>query len=370
MKITNKIFQRAFTSEFYSQNAMFFLVVLGLAFGFMRDKEHKALAEFITALPICTLIPIGIWTFYASKIISFNIRTSHLEEMSFVFDLVLMPWRQRIVPLLLVSMNQFAPAIAYGIFLILMGVKNQAWLPVAVLVGSLVAFVFVITIYLHRSIRHPQFEMKVSGLKSWLDNRSERNHTRIFSEWLVRSHPGMVFFTKAASGVLLFAVCQLYKYDTYDYRLLAMAALISFSSMIAMVYQYVLFESSHFDIMRNLPISISTRILQFILCMAAVSVPDVIVLGWFYPEYLSLARFVEIVVFGLSLLLAGYCFLLRKNIAFESLTTVLFFAGMMLFLLILMKVPLLVLSGAFFVYVAISYRRNFYGFEVIVDKGI
>jgi hypothetical protein len=368
VKGINKIFQRAFTTEFYSQNAMFFLLVLGLAFGFMRDKEHKALAEFITALPICTLIPIGIWTFYSYKIISFNTRTSRLAQMTFAFDLMLMPWQQRVTPLLLISINQFAPAIAYGIFLILMGIKNQAWLPVGVLAGSLMAFVFVITFYLHRAIRYPQFEMKVSVLKTWLDGRSEKNHTRIFTEWLLRTHPGMVFFTKCAACMLIFAVCQLYKYDTYDYRFLAMATLVSFSSMIAIVYQYVLFESDRFNLLRNLPISLPSRIFKFILCMAAVSVPDVIVLGWFYPDYLSLVRFVDIIIFGFSLLLAGYCFLLRKNIAFENLTTVLFFAGMVLFMLILMKLPLLVLSGVAVVYVAINYKRNFNGFEVIVDK--
>ncbi len=368
MKVQNRIFQRAFTSEFYSQNAMFFLLVLGLAFGFMRDKEHKALAEFITALPICTLIPIAVWAFYAFKIVSFNTRTSHLAEMSFAFDLVLMPVGQSIAPLLLVSVNQLMPAIAYGIFLILMGVKNQAWLPVSILVSSLMVFVGIVTFFLYRAIRYPQFEMKVSVLKKWLDARSERNHTQIFTEWLLRRQPGMVFFTKAAGGVLLFAACQLYKYDAYDYRLLAMAALVAFSSMIAIVYQYVVFESSQFDVLRNLPFPLSKRIIQFIVCMAAVVVPDLIVLAWFYPNYLSVIRLAELFVFGFSLLLAGYCFLLRKNIAFEKMTTTLFFVGMSLFLLILMKVPLMVLSVLAFAYTAANYKKNFYRFEVIIEK--
>ncbi len=364
----NNIFQRAYATEFYSQNAMFFLLILGLAFGFMRGNEHMALAEFIIALPICTLIPIAVWTFYTIKIVTFNTRTSHLPEMSFAFDLMLTPRRQRLPPLLLVSVNQFMPAIAYGFFLIVTGIKNQAWIATSILSGSLIIFVCAITVFLHRAIRHPHLQMEVSEFKTWLDSKSEKNHTRIFTEWLIRTHPGMAFFTKVAGCILLFAVCQLYKYDVYDSRLLAMAGLVAFCAMIAIVYQYVLFESSRFDILRNLPFPLTKRVTQFILCMAAFCIPDIVTLSWCYPEYLSLSHFAQILIFGFSLLLAGYCYLLGKSIAFEKLTTTLFFFGMALFLLILLKVPTLILSGAAIVYVLLSFRRNFYGFEVIIEK--
>jgi hypothetical protein len=366
LRIQNKILQRSFTAEFYSQNAMFFLLIIGFAFGFMRDKEHKALADFITALPICTLIPIAIWAFYAYKIVSFNSRTSHLREMAFIFDLVLLPRGRRIVPLLMVSINQFTPAIGYGIFLILMAIKNQAWLPLVILSGSLVTFVFIITSFLYRSIRFPQHEMKVSKLKTWLDGRSEKNHVRIFTEWIIRTHPGMIFFTKVVSCALIFAVSELYKYDTYDYRLLAMASLLAFSSMLAFVYQYVMFENSRFDVLRNLPISLWNRTFLFLSSLAILSLPELIVMVRFYPEQLSIIHLADIVVFGFSLLLGGYCILLKKNIEFERMTSMAFGGGMGLFLLILFKVPLLALSAAALMYVMLNYRRNFYGFEIVI----
>ncbi len=368
MRILSKVLQRTYVTEFYSQNAMFFLLVIGAAFGFMRGNEHMALAQFIIAAPICTLIPISIWTFYAFKIISFNIRSSRLPEMRFVFDFILLPWNERVVPLILVAVNQSLPAIGYGAFVILVGVRNNAWSEVIILITALITLIAITTWFLEKSIRHPQYEMKISWLKSRLDERFEKNHTRIFTEWLVRTHPGMVFFTKAASCVLIFGVCQLYRYDSYDQRLLAMSALVSFCSSLAFVYQYVLFENSRFGILRNLPIAMWMRLLHFILCMIVLSIPEIIVTSWFYPEDLTWIHFAEIIIFGLSLLLAGYSFLLKKHIAFESLTTTVFVFGMMLFLLILFKIPLILLSAIVTSYAALTYRKNFYGFEVIAGK--
>lgn len=368
MRILNKVLQRAYATEFYSQNAMFFLLVIGAAFGFMRGNEHMALAQFIIAAPICTLIPISIWTFYAFKIISFNIRSSRLPEMRFVFDFILLPWNERVVPLILVAVNQSLPAIGYGAFVILVGVRNNAWSEVTILIVALITLIAITTWFLEKSIRHPQYEMKISWLKSRLDERFEKNHTGIFTEWLVRTHPGMVFFTKAASCILIFGVCQLYRYDSYDQRLLAMAALMPFCSALAFVYQYVLFENSRFILLRNLPTEISTRLLRFVTCMIVLSIPEIVVMSWSYPENLTFLHFIEIMIFGLSLLLAGYNFLLRKHITFESLTPKMFFLGITLFLLILLKIPLLLLSALATSYGVISYRRNFYGFEVIVRK--
>ena len=368
MRIVSKVLQRIYVTEFYSQNAMFFLLVIGSAFGFMRGNEHMALAQFIIASPVFTRIPISIWIFYAFKIISLNIRSSRHPEMTFVFDSVLLPWNERVLPFMLVAVNQSLPAIGYGAFLILVGVRNNAWSPVIILITALVTLVVGITWFLEKSIRHPQYEMKISWLKSRLDELFEKNHTRIFTEWIVRTHPGMVFFTKAASCVLIFGVCQLYRYDSYDQRLLAMAALVSFCSTLAFVYQYVLFENSRFNLLRNLPIAISIRLLRFVTCMVLLSIPEIVVMSWSYPSDLTFLHFVEIMIFGLSLLLAGYSFLLRKHITFESLTPKMFFLGITLFLLILLKTPLILISAVATGYGAISFKGNFYRFEVITGK--
>ena len=63
---------KVLVKEFYRINAGFFLIVVGICFGFLRDIEHLALARYFTSAPVYLLIPFSVWLLYALKIIAFN----------------------------------------------------------------------------------------------------------------------------------------------------------------------------------------------------------------------------------------------------------------------------------------------------------
>ena len=69
-----KVLSRTLTTEFYRANAMFFLVVIGFCFGFMRGTEHLALAGFFVSSVWLAMIPIGVWIIYTIKVIMYNNR--------------------------------------------------------------------------------------------------------------------------------------------------------------------------------------------------------------------------------------------------------------------------------------------------------
>ena len=73
-KHTANVLNKVFVREFYRMNSGFFLLTATLAFGFMSQAEHVALAQFFVSSPAALLIPVCIWIAYALKILAFNIR--------------------------------------------------------------------------------------------------------------------------------------------------------------------------------------------------------------------------------------------------------------------------------------------------------
>ncbi len=83
MKALTTVLIKVLVREFYREHAVFFLMVVGLAFGFMSKVEHMFLAEFFISMPVVTLIPVGLWVVYTARIVSFNARILRQDENGF-----------------------------------------------------------------------------------------------------------------------------------------------------------------------------------------------------------------------------------------------------------------------------------------------
>ena len=343
---------------------MFFLITVGLTGGFMSGREHMALALSIISTPFMTIIPMLVWIYYGIKIYTFNQQISRARETRFIHDLSLLPIPTQLVVALTVALAQFMPAIAYGNFLIIMAIENKVFASALSMTASLLVILGCLTFFLYNSIQVLHHEQKTSFVKRWIDERFQKPFVQFFVEWIVRQQPGMVVISKIFSCVLILGVCQLYKFDAYDYRLLAMGSLLAFGSSLALVYQFVLFENHTFSFLRNLPLPLFQRMFHFIAAVTILNLPELMLLTRSFPDQLSLSRLPELLLFILSLLMLSYSLLLKRNIRFESFSGIIFISVMVLFLLVLSGVPLLLLAIPALIMSYYQYSKNFYGFEV------
>lgn len=364
MIVHNKVLSRTLTTEFYRANAMFFLVVMGFCFGFMRGAEHMALAGHFVSSPWLALIPVGVWLFYSLKVIAFNRHEVSEERNVFLYAIPLLPVPQKLTACLTVATGQLAPATAYGLFLIATAIKSQQLIELSIITIAIVALIILTTRQLYHSLLFPEKQKTTWRLVRWLDKTFAKPMSWMLSEGIVRSQPGLVYVTKIVSCLVIYGATQLYLYDTYDERLYMMAACVVFSANLVLVYQYQRFEVVQLLLTRSLPLTFARRITTFMLTVIILCFPEIAMLATNLPEAISVKFYFVAAGFGLSLLLFGYGALYIRDATFDDFTRWIFFVSMGLLLLILFSLPVLILvivlggGGIYLLY------KNYYSFEL------
>jgi hypothetical protein len=354
------VLSRTLTTEFYRANAMFFLVVIGFCFGFMRGVEHMALAGFFVSSLWLVMIPVGVWILYSIKVIIYNKREVKFERNWFLYSL---PLTNAFTAYITVVFGQLAPVIAYGGFLSLFALKQQQFDVLAVILVSLASLITVVTWRLRHSLTYPHRERTTPAPIRKLDRLVAKPVAWIFVEGIVRSQPGMIYVTKIASCLVIYGATQLYLFDRYDERLYLMSACAAFSANLALVFQYQKFEVIDLMMLRSLPLSFTKRIVTFVVAMIFLCFPEIAILATNRPEYLDIKNYFIAIGFGLSLLTAGYGKLYVRSIDFDLFTRQVFFASMGLVLMILFKVPVVILSVILMITGAILLERKYYSFQ-------
>lgn len=364
MSVHPAILSRTLTAEFYRVNAMFFLVVIGLCFGFMSGVEHIALAGYFMSSPWLVLVPISGWIVYTVKIIAYNTNEVREERNRFMYSVPLLRPLPRIVSTVIVAFGQLSPAIIYGSFLAATALQHQQHVELAMIAITLVFLLIIVTWRLDRVLCFPAKEESTPKPVRWLDKTFAKPMTWMLTEGIVRSAPGLLYTTKLMTCLVIYAVTQLYVYDTYDERLYLMTACLAFSANLALVYQYQRFEVVQLLMMRSLPIPFGRRLLTFIATMAMLTFPEIAMLASNLAEYLSLRFYLYAVFFGFALMMFGYGALYVRDATFDSFTRWIFFVSMGLLLMILFAVPVWMLAlvqGVLGIYLL---RKNYYSFEV------
>lgn len=357
-----KVLHKILTREFYRINAGFFLLVIGICFGFLRDVEHVALAQSFVSSGSLMLIPVAVWLFYTVKIITFNSLAIRQPQNAFVHSAALIPSRLA-TGLLLVSLLQFMPVLLYGGFLMIVAWKlhqTTALLEVAM------AFAFCLLVIggsLFWNITHANDELKVSWLRSRLNVALSRPFIWFYPTWILRRQPGLVIGTKVFSMLLLLAVSKLYNYDSYDPRLFNMGCALAFASNLVLVFHYHRFENFHFSLLRSLPLSLSRRLAYFVLTFLILLMPEFAVMINYLPHNVSLPQLASSTLFCVSITFLGYSYLFLRDITLENVTQRIFLMSFLWIVLILFKVPALALAAIHSILALMIYRKHFYCFE-------
>ncbi len=364
MKAVATILNKVLVREFYLANATFFLVVVGLAGGFMRSIDHIILAELLVSSPLLMLIPISVWTVYSFKVTRFNRAMLKRGENEFLYYVSTLPAKLQVVALTRALAVQLVPVFLYAVFLVATAAKHSLYftvllIPLAcvVLLCLSVADLFVALLKGHR-------EQKLSALARWIHARFTKPYPLFFPEWIVRRAPWMAIGTKLAGGFLLFGVAQVYKSDTYDARLLGMGVVFAFAANVNIIWEMHRFDNHHFDINRNLPIPFARRFLYFMITLAILTLPEAGVLISHFNTAVSWVELAGALLFGWSITLFLYGWLFKHSYGPDQLHSIVFFTCILLVVLILFKIPFFVLA---FVNIAgglYLWRKYFYTFEI------
>jgi hypothetical protein len=357
------ILNKVFAKEYYRLNAGFFLLVLTLTFGFMSGAEHRALAEFFITSPFLLLMPVGVWIIYLIKMINFNRSQVGFPQNQFLYAFTLHSPMRQIIPLFVTVAIQFIPAMLYGIFLVIMALKHSTYVPVMVIPATIFLLLMAATVLLLRQLNKMTREVKVSWIKKHIDYSFTRPLIQFYLEYLTRKDPALIFGTKVFSGLLIFAVTQLYSGETYDVRLLAMGCVVAFSANFMVISQLHHFENKVFILLRNLPLTIAKRTVTFLLVFSVACLPEIMILIKYFPEAVEWIQALPVIFFGASIGYLFYALHFTEVIHQKNFERLIFALVMGWILVILFSVPVFILAlvnAGIGIWILVKY---FYRFE-------
>lgn len=264
---------RVLVKTFYTQHAGTFLVILLVAFGFMRAIEHEALITAALGSPFLLGLVFVLWAGYLLKTVAFVRQQLAAPEHLFLQTLWLVPTPSRWLLWVQVQTSLLVPILAYGIWMLKLAVDLQCWDSFWAIVLVQVGLIGV-GAGLHDSrLRHPHPDsIRLPSLSVQLPYE-----LFFFAYWL-RKEPVSFLLTKAFSGLLLTGVCRLYPTDDYDQRLLLIGLLLAVLGHSQVGGQLSAFERKYLLVINNLPLSWWQRFGRYLLVYGLIWLPEGLIL--------------------------------------------------------------------------------------------
>ncbi|HEY0770743.1 MAG TPA: hypothetical protein VGD31_10455 [Sphingobacteriaceae bacterium] len=358
----SRIFAKVFVREFYRLNAGFFMIIITLTFGFMSGVEHRALAEFFVASPQLTVIPVAVWAGYTIKVIAFNRQRLFLPENVFLYNFSVLSYRRQLGAALQALFTQLMPAILYGSFLIAIALKNGLIQPVLIVIAALAALHFCAAHLLVLSLRTPIHEPKISAAKRFIDRHMVRPIWWMYLATVLRREPLLFIGTKIFSGLLLFSVMQLYHNESFDSRLLGMAASVAGVANFMLMMHFQLFDLHYFMLVKNLPITLSLRWFRIVVVTVVAVLPEIIVLIKYSPV-LPVTELFFIMLLIPATALVAYALRYFSLVEETTYSRLIFAVAMGHVVLILFRSPMWMVVAADLTTSWLIFRSRYYTFE-------
>lgn len=368
MKRTFTILQKVIVRTYYTENTSFFLLIIGLCCGFMSAVEHRALAELFISSPLTMLIPVSVWMIYTLKVVNFNASLLTRNENEFVFLFMLYPaWQKRILSWGVAGV-QFMPAILYGSFLVSQALEHSLYLPVIITLSALLMLSILIGIILHRQLHNPNREKKISAWRRFINRNVTRPYTTFSLEWVSRHNPAMIIGAKVFASAILFGILKLYTTDTYDFRLLALGTVIAAGVSAQVIGEVHRFDTFHFTLPVQLPLSFARRFLNTLVCMALIFLPESGIIITYFPTYLEPTLIAESIVCMWALSYFWYAMLYQKSRTADTHTKIVFGSAMLWIVVALFSIPLWAIAIINFMMGVYLWKKYFFRYEAVSEQ--
>ena len=350
--------EKVIVRQFYLQNTGLFLVVLMLAFGFLSSNEHIALAgyalhdwAFLAAYGI-------VWGIYSAHTIRFSLQVFQKTDLLQLFRLI--PSFKRVAILYFLHLQLLAPVIFYGSFMFWVGNQQGTTTANVVLVVIIVSLSVLPLPFVERALRHPNPEQFAGHIGAWLRQRFTTPYALFFIRYLFREQPATLFLTKLGACLLTVGVLALYPTDEYDIRLLSLGMLLSAALHAGIVFELYRFEATQLLLLRNLPLPISRRFIQYSGIFFLLITPEAVLLLKNRPVDVTVPAILGVWLWGLSLLFLQYVALLSRHQPRDRFMSQLFWPLIGCFLLVMYRLPVWGLAATGLVAAAVLFIRSYY----------
>lgn len=361
MKSINKVLIRVLVKEFYQENAGFFLIVVGLLFGFLKIPQHVDIASGLASKPVYYLIPFALWSLYALKTYFFVHRIKKLPANSFLTDFILISTAKRKIATVYLQLLLLAPILGYSILLGITAYRIEAYESVLLIVSGNILILMVAAHFLHSRLIEP-VDAKSSNNFIYWTQKLPKHLSTLFIHHLFNRQSIPLLFTKSLSIGIIIGASIIYHSTDNDLRYLTLGVLLASGINSTMSFKYFEFDAKDLRIFSNLPIRVSAKFLVIISSYALLMLPEMIVLFGNNYDTASFLHLVQTMLMFLSLSIFYHAIVQWKQMDMEHFVRYPFLITATLFFVILGYVIPLAIGLALFVISFFLYRNSFQKF--------
>lgn len=360
MRAIKKVLVRTLVKPFYQANAGFFLITVGLLFGFLKTPQHIDIATALAYSPLYYSIPFALFALYSIKTLQFCFTAQRLKTNQFLSGLVILKPKARVPLIIYLQTQLMIPVLAYSALLLVMALQHQLWMSAIIVMGGNLLLILTSAHFLHKRLITPVDPSLISGFRMWT-SKLPKPLPMLFIHQLFTRQAVLLLATKAISIMVIVGAILIFQMDGKDYRLLTLGMLLSGGINAAFSFQYHKFEQTNLSLFKNLPIGAGSWFGQFTISYVLLLLPEAVV---FLGNTLMDAPPVLLIgsiLLPVSLLSFYQSILYRKSVSMDNFIKYPFFTTAILFFVILGYVPayLLVLGLLSMSYLVfrVYYRR-------------
>ncbi|QJD80444.1 hypothetical protein [Spirosoma rhododendri] len=267
------LFNRLFVRPFYEQIAGSLLVVMLLAFGFMRPMDHEALITAALGSPLLLGLFFLLWGLYALNAITFVLARLNDPTYLFLAAFRLVSRANRWLIWSSVMLSLLVPILGYAGWMLARAVHYDQWFALSCIIGFLIGLAGVGVAAIDYRLHHPapdRFRLPRPAFRL--------PYLLFFPTYWLRHEPLSLLLTKGCSGLLLIGVCRLYPTDDYDERLLLIGLLLAVLFHASVPRQLSQFEGRYLPLLDNLPYSAGRRAGLYTLLYGLIWLPELALL--------------------------------------------------------------------------------------------
>jgi len=324
-----------------------FFVLFGLPYNV--GELHKAVANLIAQNQLLLLIVLAVWFLYNLKCIDYITKEIKLPQQQFLTCLQNIGTKKCFGYLCFVQFMIFIPVIAYAVFIIIIALKNNAYIVVGEIAVFILIMLLITPIIYVRTLQNRLREISFHFFTSTV--RISKTIITIPLVYIWNSRKQMLLIAKFFSLLLLLLFIRTYEPDHYDIRPLLLCFLLSTISNCAIVFEIKSFENNYLQLIYNFPISLFRRFMQLIIMYALLLLPELLLVWKAYPLFFHLTDYIQLILASVSLLVLLHTTLLTGNINMDAFIKIVFAIAMALFFIILYDpgiiLPVVILLIAF-----------------------
>ncbi len=355
-----RILNLSIVKEYYRQNAVFIFAVLMFSFGFLRSMEHITIIKMALKLPSLLALTFLIWALHALKVILFSLRMFESRNNEFLYHIRLFSPAKRFLAFGLMQFNLIQLTFLYALWMIKIGIEEKQFSSVlAIIFFNILLIISGIIAYEFRIKRPNAVSVTTKPVQSFLAKFRTPSYL-FFIRYLFSKQPILLLSTKLFSCLVLVGICNLYPTDAYDERLLALGGLFAAAAHTVFCQHYFSFENQYLSFSRNLPLVHQQRLSSYLFAYSILLLPETIILVRNLPDGVSYIFALQLIVFILSMIFLNHHTQYINGISNDAFMQRLFFAGILFFLLIMFKIPVILMALVNFSTAIFVFQKYYY----------